>query len=221
MSKYQRQLFIVLSLLMIFISNNLFSQRKYEKNFYGGIFYLSEFISSKEFEEIKLTSDDYSAVDSIYYRAVNFFNGDISEALLCLTFACLPFKEIEIKFLFNKKIIVPLPSPPLSLFPAKLKNLPAKIFFDSPVNEFGDKDKLSHFFGNAFLKYNSCFFNLSKFLGIFVEVVERDLFINGSFDYRDIITNHLGELFGELIKHNKNILPSHVLKIYQLLFIRF
>jgi len=107
------------------------------------------------------------------------------------------------------------------LFQAKLKNLPTKIFFDSPENEFGDKDKLSHFFGNAFLKYNSSFFNLSKFLGIFVEVVERDLFVNGSFDNRDLITNYLGELFGELIKCNKNILPSDVLKIYQLLFIRF
>jgi len=221
MLKKLREYFCFVLFIIILPYEKSISQSKYEKNFYGGIFYLSEYISSKEFEEIKLASGDNSAVDSIYNRAVNFFNGDKSEALLCLTFTCLPFKEIEIKFLFNKKITIPLPSPPYSLFQAKLKKLPTKIFFDSPENEFGDKDKLSHFFGNAFLKYNSSFFNLSKFLGIFVEVVERDLFVNGSFDNRDLITNYLGELFGELIKCNKNILPSDVLKIYQLLFIRF
>lgn len=169
---------------------------------------------------MKINMNDLSRVDSIYIKGLNFFEGDISETLLCLTFSCLPYNEIKVRFLFNTQLIIPLPSPPKKIFEKRLKNLPSKIFFDSPNTEFGDKDKLSHFFGNAFLKINSGIFNLSKFMGIFVEVIEKELCVDGTFDERDIITNYLGELFATVLKENKNILPSQILILYQLLYLR-
>lgn len=213
--------FIYTSFYIILLITTLSFENVYpQKNFYGGIFFISNYIASPEFQELKKKTDDINLVDTIYLKALKFFDYDESEALLCLTFACLPYNKIKIRFLFNSILTIPLPSPPLTIFNKKLKNLPRKIFFDSNNDEFGDKDKLSHFFGNAFLGYNSSIFNLSKFIGIFVEIIEQELFIDGSYDNRDILTNYLGELFGKTLKNKKEILPSDVLKVYQLLFLR-
>ncbi len=207
--------------ISIFLFHNLFfAQSNYDRAFYGGINYLSEFIAADEFKTYKNDYDDLVQVDMIYRKAVDFYNGDISEALLALTFTCLPFDHIKVRFLFGTQLNFPLPSPPKKVFDDKVKNLPKILFFDSPLNNFGDKDKLAHFFGNAFLRYNFGFFNLSKFMGIFVETVEEGLFVEGGYSNRDLIVNHLGELFAESIKKNSSILPSDILKVYQLLFIR-
>ena len=101
---------------------------------------------------------------------------------------------------------------------SKNKNLPKHLFFDSRQNDFGDKDKLTHFFGNAFLAYSISFFNLSKFLGILVELIEDAFSKGGLVDWKDITINHLGELFGSNLDDNKNLLPSEILKIYSILF---
>lgn len=222
--KHKKRFILKRILLIVVITlspfQNLPAQSKYDKSFYGGLFYLSEFIASGEFESFKKNNDDLAQVDLIYQKAINFYDGDFSEALLALTFTCLPFDHIKVKFLFGSQINIPLPSPPKIIFKQKVANLPSRLFFDTPNTNFGDKDKLAHFFGNAFLRYNFGFFNLSKFMGIFVENVEEGLFIEGGYSLRDIIANHLGELFAESLKCNKDILPSDILKIYQLLFFR-
>jgi len=158
-------------------------------------------------------------VDSLFSKAIIFFNYDVSEALLCLTFSSLPFNKIELK-IFSAKINIPLPSPNKDTFIKRLNNLPSKIFFDTPNNSFGDKDKLSHFFGNAFLRYNFSPFNISKFMGIFVEITESNFFANGNFDSKDLIANNLGEFFGEMLMIDLKSKPSKALLIYQLLFFR-
>jgi len=213
--------FILPILIISSLSNSSLAQNKYKKNFYGGLFYLSEYIASNEFVELKNNNNYLVQIDSLYKKALLFFNYDISESLLCLTFTCLPYNNIKIRMPFNSQIIIPLPSPPQNIFNKRLSNLPSNIFFDSPQNDFGDKDKLSHFFGNAFLRYNFGFFNLSKFMGIFVENVEEAIFIEGGFDKRDIIANNLGELFGNSLRINNDTLPSEVLILYQLLFFRY
>jgi hypothetical protein len=224
LSKHKKRIILRRILFIVILSFTPFqylsAQSKYDKSFYGGLFYLSEFIASSEFESFKKNNDDLAQVDLIYKKSINFYDGDLSEALLALTFTCLPFDHIKARFLFGSKINIPLPSPPKIIFKQKVTNLPSRLFFDTPNTDFGDKDKLAHFFGNAFLRYNFGFFNLSKFMGIFVENVEEGLFIEGGYSFRDIIANHLGELFAESLKCNKDILPSDILKIYQLLFIR-
>ena len=214
---------LIILYLILFLNNNLLllSQNKYEKNFYGGLFYLSEYIASDEFKSLKEKNSDLEQVDSIFSKALRFFEGDISEACLCLTFATLPFNNIKVQLpMIHSQIIVPLPSAGIKLFEAKTKNIPKYLFIDSPQNDFGDKDKLAHFFGNAFLSYNFGWFNFSKFMGIFVEKVEDGFFTEGSFDRKDLIINALGELFGKEIINNENLSPSKVLKIYQLLYFR-
>lgn len=215
-----KRTFLIISLSFSLFQINLLSQSNYDKSLYGGIFYLSDYIASEEFDTYKKNNDNLTQVDHLFRKAIDFYDGDISEALLALTFSFLPFNHIKVKFLFGSQFRIPLPSPPQKIFEKRLDNLPSKLFFDSPQSSFGDKDKLSHFFGNAFLRYNFGFFNLSKFMGIFVENVEEGLFIEGGYSFRDIIANHLGELFAESLKTNKDIQPSDILKIYNLLFIR-
>lgn len=211
---------LLLSLIVLFAQNN-YSQTRYEKSFYGGLFYISEYIASEEFDSLRINHNDLQLVDTLFAKTLSFYEGDISETLLCLTFSTIPFNKIKVRLpLINSLIIFPLPTPPQRIFDKRFINLPKNIFFDSPKNSFGDKDKLAHFFGNAFLSYNFGWFNLSKFMGIFVEEVEEGLFVDGGFDNRDLIVNNLGELFGKAISNNQNVMPSDALKIYQLLYIR-
>jgi len=211
-----RCLYVFFFLVFIFFKANVFSQEK--ASFYGGISYLSKYLTSDDFIIIKKSATDLAQIDTLYTKALKYFNGDISEALLCLTFTCLPFNKIDFKTPFGI-IKIPLPSPATSIFKKRLENLPKNIFLNSPKTEFGDKDKLSHFFGNAFLRFNISVFNFSKFMGIFVEKTEQSFFANGGFDRRDIIANHLGEFFAEMLKLNKDAKPSNALLVYQLLYL--
>lgn len=190
-----------------------------EGSFYGGLLHLSNYIASDEFKKVKEANTDLAQLDLLFLKAMSYFRGNISEALLCLTFTCLPFNKIDFKTPFGI-LNIPLPSPSIKIFQKRLINLPKNIFVTSPESDFGDKDKLSHFFGNAFLRYNISVFNFSKFIGIFVEKTEQNFFANGAFDRRDIIANHFGELFAEMLKLDPSAKPSKALLVYQLLYLR-
>jgi len=190
------------------------------KSFEDGVIYLSKFIASKEFE-LKTESDIY-LVDTLYKKAVNFYEGDISEALLALTFATLPFNKMPVTIpIINVKLDLKLPSVNEELFLQKKNNLPGIIYFDSSINSNQDKDKVAHFFGNAFLKFNMSLFNLSKFFGMFVEMFESTFKVSGGIDFRDLQTNYIGEFFGYSLLDNKELLPSDFFKLYSLFYFSY
>jgi hypothetical protein len=110
---------------------------------------------------------------------------------------------------------------PDSAFKLKVSHLPSKIFFDSPEGFFGDKDKLPHFFGNAFLSYNIALFNLSKFLSILVELFEESFKVDGSVSTRDLLIGNLGELFGRELSDKGKRMPSKYIRLYELFYIKF
>ncbi len=204
---------------MLLISSSQ-AQKNYDKSFYGGLFYLTNYLNSDEYEQFSKFHNDLECVDHIYEKAITFFDGDASETFFCLTFVFIPYNHISVKLPLIGIIKFPLPSLPQSVFDEKVKNTPKHLFFDSPNNNFGDKDKLAHFFANAFLRYNVSIFNLSEFLGIFVEYFEQGFFLQGGFDRRDLVANHLGELFAVMVQKNPNAKPSEALKVYQLLYLR-
>ncbi len=201
------------AILLFILSVSLFPQVK--PTFRNGVAYLSRFIASDYFLKLKGTADDVALTDTLYLRSVKFYRNDYSEALLALTFACLPYNEMHIRIpLIGTPVTVHLPSVANPLFAAKNKNLPSKLFYDSPGNSFGDKDKLSHFFGNAFIEYNFPLFNLSNFMGIFVEKFEETFYVEGAMDKRDLYVNRLGAKFGKTLRDSVNLLPSRFLKKY-------
>ncbi|HEY7751329.1 MAG TPA: hypothetical protein VH917_03480 [Ignavibacteriaceae bacterium] len=195
--------------LLLILSNNSHPQ---QSNLSQKVNYISQFIASESFINLKKTNNDLSLVDSIYSRAVNINSQDKSEALLALTFSSIPYKQIPILIpLTGIKIYYPLTSAEDSIFKEKNKNLPKYFFYDSPSGDYGDKDKLAHFFGNAFISYSEDILDLSFLIGYFVEAFEEDFILDSEFSLRDVDVNWYGEIFGSMLKQNKKILPSNIL----------
>ena len=191
-----------------------------DKSFEEGVNYLSLIIVQDPI--IKNSNDDLIVVDSLFIKAVKFFNGDVSEALLALTFATLPFNKMPVTLpLLEYTIYLRLPAVNQPLFELKRENLPGLVYFDSGDKGGQDKDKVAHFFGNAFLAYNVSYFNLSKFLGIIVEMFESTFKVSGGIDKRDLQTNYLGEFFGYSLIKNPKLRPSQFFDVYSLLYFSY
>jgi len=186
-----------------------------------GVNYLSEFIASDYFLELKKENTDLALVDSIYIRAIDFYEKDYEEALLALTFTTIPYRKVPLVIpLLKTRLYYPLISANDSISNLKNQNLPIKLFFDSPDNDYGDKDKLAHFFGNAFIGYAENILKLADVFGYFVEAFEEDFKAQSEIDFRDVDVNWYGVLFGEVLEINKNILPSQIMTIRSLRYFR-
>jgi hypothetical protein len=171
----------------------------------------------KEYNEI----NDLYAVDSIYLHAKAQLNDDLSEAMLSLAFASVPYNNVPIRLpLIHHILNFPLISSADSIFKLKNHNLPHHLYFDTPDDSLGDRDKNAHFFGSAFISYSSSIFDLGDLIGYFVEVFEESFEVQNKVDPRDIQANHLGNLFGRIVKKHKNVLPSQVLILKSLYQIR-
>jgi hypothetical protein len=206
-------------LILIFVSTSLaYSQQSALSK---GVNYLSEFIASDYFVELKKDNTDLALVDSIYIRAIEFYKNDCQEALLALTFTTIPYQRVPIVIpLIKVRLYYPLISAIDSIANLKNQNLPSKLFFDSPDNDYGDKDKLAHFFGNAFIGYAENILKLADVFGYFVEAFEEDFKAQSEVDFRDVDVNWYGVLFGDMLEVNKNILPSQIMMIRSLRYFR-
>lgn len=212
-----KRLFFLLYFVTTFSA--AFSQ---QSNLSKAVNYISDFIASDYFLELKKSNSDIELIDSIYLRSLKFKDFDYSETLLALTFAAVPYKEVPIKIpLINLTVYYPLTSADDSIFLLKNKNLPKDLFFDTPQNNYGDKDKLAHFFGSAFISYSSNIFDLGDLIGYFVESFENTFKIQSIIDERDLRTNKLGNIFGDILKKNKNALPSQLFLIKSLFYFRY
>lgn len=135
--------------------------------------------------------------------------------------ATVPYREVPITIpLINIVLYYPLTSADEETFLKKNGNLPRYLFIDSPDNDYGDQDKLAHFFGSAFLSYESSIFDLGKLIGYFVEVFEENFKVQSKVDYRDLDVNDYGRLFGNLLKSDSTILPSKIFLLRSLRFLR-
>ena len=200
----------VFILIIVLVSNSSFSQRSQLSTEVQNI---SEYIASDSFLSLKEQEGELRSIDSLYSKALNLTENNIQEALLALTFAVVPYKNVPVHFLF--KFNYPLFSADDSTFKKKNKYLPKYFLVDSPKNEFGDRDKLAHFFGNAFVAYTSQIFDLTGAIGYFVEVFEENFTPENQIDLRDLKVNKLGEAFGKSLKKDQSLLPSIFIKKYQ------
>ncbi len=213
-----------LSILNLIIMNFYFAEMSLaqQSKLSKSVNEISNYIASKQFFEVRNTSGDLASVDSIYLKALKINNNDYSETLLSLMFATVPYREVPIKLPpFNVIINYPLISADEDIFNKKNENLPRYFFIDTPENDYGDLDKLAHFFGSAFLSYESNIFDLGELIGYFVEAFEESFKVQSNIDYRDIDVNYYGRLFGKLLKKDKTILPSQILLFRSLNFFRF
>ena len=206
-----------LKILIIFLltSINIHAQIFVEKELEEGVTYMVNFIISDYYDSLSQSNSDLDLIDTLYLRSLNYHNYSIDEALLALTFATLAFNEMPLHFPFtNIKLAANLPAGPDGTLQKKKLNIPKQIFVDSPQTNFGDKDKVAHFFGNAYLSNSVSIFNLSKFLSILVELFEDSFKVEGTIDNRDFIANFLGYHFGKQVSRDEKYLPSQSLRIY-------
>jgi len=209
--------YLIIVFTLIAFQNTFTQQSQISK----AVNHISSYIASEEFLQLKNKIGDVSAVDSIFIDATKYSEGNISDALLALMLATVPYNEVPIQIpLFNSTIYYPLTSAEEKIFSAKNENLPRHLFFDSPTNKYGDKDKLAHFFGSAFLSYESNIFDIGKLIGYFVEAFEESFKVQSSVDLRDLDVNEYGRLFGKLLKENKDLLPSQIFLFRSIRFLR-
>ena len=209
--------YLIIVITLIVFRNTFTQQSQISK----AVNHISSYIASEEFLQLKNKIGDVSAVDSIFIDATRFTEGNISEALLALMLATVPYNEVPIQIpLFNSTVNFPLTSAGGEIFLSKNENLPRYLFFDSPTNKYGDKDKLAHFFGSAFLSNESNIFDIGKLIGYFVEAFEESFKVQSSVDLRDLDVNEYGRLFGDLLKENKGLLPSQIFLLRSIRFLR-
>jgi len=218
-SKYRKAFPPQLLYVFVLINFNIFAQTStlgLEVN------KLSKYIASNKFKELKLKMHDNERTDTLFEKALEITNGNYREALFALTFTVIPYNYVPIKIpLINVVFNYPLISACENVFDLKNKNLPKYLFFSSPTDNFGDKDKLAHFFGSAFLSYSNNIFDLTELIGYFVEVFEQYFKVQSSIDPRDIHADTLGDLFGRLLKENKKVFPSQLMMMKTLFYCRF
>jgi hypothetical protein len=211
-----KNLLLIISIVIYFAFNETFAQQSKLSKAVNSV---SGYIASEKFPEIRKSCGDLSAVDSVFQFALKVNNYDYSETLLSLMFATVPYREVPVETPILKiHISYPLISADLETFNQKNKNLPRYLFIDSPKNEYGDLDKLAHFFGSAYLSYNSNIFDLGELIGYFVEVFEESFKVQSEIDYRDIDVNYYGRLFGKLLRNDQSILPSQIILLRSLKF---
>jgi len=212
-----RMRFLIILIIFIVFRSTSAQQSDISK----AVNYISSYIGSEHFIHLRNEIGDVSAADSIFVQAIKFTNGNISDALLALMLGTVPYREVSVQIpLLNVVVNYPLTSAGQETFIKKNENLPRFLFFDTPPNNYGDKDKLAHFFGSAFLSYESHIFDLGKLIGYFVEAFEESFKVQSSVDIRDLDVNHYGRLFGSLLKENKDLLPSQIFLFRSLRFFR-
>lgn len=171
---------------------------------------LKSFIRSDEFLAYKKQNGDQDAVDSIFSKAKELTRGNIGISLLICAIATLDHYTLGIKIpLIN--LYIPLTNETKADYKKRTDNLPSHFYSNSPKYLYGDKDKLQHIFGSAFLIYVFETEGLAERYSLFVEKIEDRYIKDGNYDKRDIEANKDGQKFGRLLMDNKNTKPSDVL----------
>ena len=170
---------------------------------------MRDFISSEYFFEFKKNNGDMSAIDEIYNYAFWLTDGNISQALFISAFSTLPYKSTPAKLpLINLDVMFYFSLESESNFKKRYENLPSHFLSDSPEHSFGDKDKLSHYFGSAYLSYTTNLKFVSKYVGYMIELGEAFFSLDGYSDERDIKVNLMGADYGLALLRKYNCMPS-------------
>jgi hypothetical protein len=93
-------------------------------------------------------------------------------------------------------------------FRARVDALPSRLYADTPPGRGGDRDKLQHFFGSAFLTAVTESAESADRVGLFIEWGEERFIVGGLNDERDVRANRQGERFGLHLLSDPDTRPS-------------
>jgi len=171
---------------------------------------LKSFIRSNTFKKIRERYGDRKAVDAIYIYAMKKTGNNTAISLLICMTSCFDHRVIGLKVPIFA-LFFPLSNESEEEFQQRVNNLPKNIFNDSPKGKTGDRDKLQHFFGSAFLTFVFESKNPAEQFSEFVERGEKWMIVDGVMDKRDIAANREGQKFGLALLKNNLLMPSDFL----------
>ncbi len=202
----------VVYIILLLLASPLFPQ---QSRLGRNVVEVSEYIASDQFLRNTAGADDFTKVDSIWAYTLRHAGGDLTDALAAMIFSTLTVNNATIVTpVLRLRLTIPLFSAADSTLRMKNLNLPRRFSADTPPGSGGDVDKLAHFFGSAYLSYNFFIFDLSYFIGLFVEVFEESFKVDSRADNRDVRFNMLGIEFGKALKDNPGAMPSSFFKKY-------
>ena len=172
---------------------------------------MRSFIRSKTFLKIRKTFGDNRAVDAIFIRAMQMTNNNTAISLLLSTIASFDHRLVGIKVPVFR-IFFPLSDESEEEFTRRLQHLPCRLYPDGPEGPEGDRDKIQHFFGSAFLTFIFESQQSGDNFGEFIEHGEDAFIVGGVSDDRDRRSNHEGQRFGVALLDDNRRIPSDYMK---------
>lgn len=154
---------------------------------------------------------DARAMDAIYLKSLKIAEHNLARALFLSLMGTLEHRDVDLKVPIIGPIGVPLTFEADSMFNCRFRNLPSRLYADTPPE--GDRDKLQHFFASAYISYASESPELARTGGNFVEWGEAQFIVGGVDDPRDRRANKHGEQFGHDLLTTRNLLPSDYLNL--------
>jgi len=171
---------------------------------------LKEFIRDTAFLSIRRTYGDTRAVDAVFCRSMRMTENNTAMALLLSAIATMDHRVIGVKSRVFR-LFFPLSDESVGEFSLRLAHLPSRIYADSPGGVPGDRDKLQHFFGSAFLTFAFESRESADRIGMSVETGEEIFIVGGVNDPRDVRANRQGQRFGLALLADAHRLPSEFL----------
>jgi hypothetical protein len=173
--------------------------------------HIRQYILDERFQVLRNRCGDMRTIDAIYLKSLKIADYNIARALFLSLMAVLEHRKIDVKMPIVSPLKVPLTFEKDSIFFARIKHLPTHVYSDSPTTFGGDRDKLQHFFGSAYLSYASEAPQFTRAVGDFIEWGEPIFVVGGTDDPRDKRANKQGGSFGRDLLVVTTLLPSDYL----------
>ncbi len=171
---------------------------------------LRDFVVSPEFASYRRTRGDPAAVDLLFRHGLQLAWGNTGEALLICMLATFDHRTVGIRLpVVHVVLWIPLTGEFRDDFRMRVDSLPSVLYPDTPPE--GDRDKLQHFFGSAFLTVLTGSTESADDVGEFVETGEEAFIVGGVNDVRDVRANQEGQRFAEALMADEEALPSNYL----------
>ena len=151
-------------------------------------------------------------IDMIFAKGMELSNNDLGTGLLAISLAVLNRTNFKPSFPLIGAVTLPLPSEDSADASLRIKSLPRYFLKDSPQDKWGDSAKLIHFFGSAYLTYETGTRRLPDAIGVWIEEGEATFKLDSLGQQRDIFINRLGQQFGKALSDGRQVFPSDYLK---------
>jgi len=175
---------------------------------------IKDYVRSEEYARVRVQFGDTRAVDALFDKAMRLSWNNVYEALLISLFSTMDHRRFGVRLpVVGPLLWVPLSSEFPEEFEQRVRALPSRLYEDTPEDHAGDRDKLQHFFGSAFLTY--CFESkdVAARVGDFIETYEERIIVGGVLDARDFRANVQGQEFGMRLLDDRSLLPSTFLRM--------